>query len=211
MGNSILPKQYLSLHGKSVLQWSMDHFEKNADINFTLPILHPDDMSLYEQKVASRSSKRLPPCTGGIERTDSVYAGLMAIERLNPTHVLIHDAARPATNQWLIQGVLDKLITEEGIIPALSVADTLRRKNPNGTFRDVDRTDLHLIQTPQGFPYLLLKAAYELYFQNPPFHATDDASIYTWAGHTLSLVQGCPYNLKLTHPDDLTFLSKALS
>ncbi len=211
MGENTLPKQYLSLHGTSVFQWSLDNFEKNTHIDFTLPIIHPDDFSLYEQNVTSRSSKRLSPRPGGIDRTASVYAGLKAIEGLYPTHVLIHDAARPATNQPLIQRVLDKLNSLDGIIPTLSAVDTLRRKNPDETYSDVDRTHLYIIQTPQGFPYPLLRAAYELYLQNPPFHATDDAGIYAWAGHKVIDVQGCEYNKKLTHPNDLTFLSKALS
>jgi len=205
------PKQYLALNGKVAFQWALENFEKNTNINFTLPIVHHEDASLFEQNILSSSAKRLPPCFGGIERTDSVYAGLQAIEMIHPTHVLIHDAARPATNQHLINRVLDNLNNQDGIIPAISIVDTLRRKNADDTYSDVDRSNLYSIQTPQGFPYQALKKAYEQYFQKQPFKATDDAGIFSWAGHTVTYVQGCEYNKKLTLPDDLAFLSKVIS
>ena len=212
MGGHPLPKQYMTLQGKSVFQWSLDQFEQNPHIDLTLPIIHPDDMPLYDHKVKSQSSKRLPPCLGGIERADSVYEGIKAIDGFHPTHVLIHDAARPATPPSLIQRVVDRLNPTDGIIPSLPVVDTLRRQNTNGTFTDIDRADLYTIQTPQGFPYPLIKSAYELYFQgSPSFNATDDAGIYSWAGHSVTYIQGCEYNKKLTHSDDLIFLEKALS
>ena len=77
---------------------------------------------------------------------------------------------------------------------------------------DIDRSNLYRIQTPQVFPFGKLLEAFERFpEEDHPFTPTDDASIFAWAGHELTYVEGCPLNIKATTAQDLQTLEWLLT
>ena len=201
------PKQYHIIAGKPLLQWTLESlcFKEISKIQ---PVIHPEDQPLYAT-LPSLGQTCLPPIFGGTERFESVFLGLKALAPLNPTYVLIHDGARPCVSHELMKRLLDS-IGHKGVIPALALNDTLRRRTPDGHMEDVDRTQLYRIQTPQAFPFSPLLEAYERFMQEKPFSPTDDAGIFTWAGQEVTYVDGCPLNVKATTQDDLVFFEHVL-
>jgi len=90
--------------------------------------------------------------------------------------------------------------TGNGVIPGLAVADTIKQIDWTGTVeRTIDRSELVSVQTPQGFPRAELLAAYA---RATDSH-TDDASLFTAAGHTVTVIDGDPLAFKITTPWDL--------
>ena len=148
----------------------------------------------------------LPPVPGGATRQASVAAGLEALVRQTPDLVLVHDAARPFLPPGTIPALIAALRNHDGAIPAVPVADTLKRVQTGRITATVPRDGLYRAQTPQGFRYQLLRALH----RTSGGAATDDASLLEAAGHPVAIVAGSDDNIKLTYPEDRVRLERAL-
>jgi 2-C-methyl-D-erythritol 4-phosphate cytidylyltransferase/2-C-methyl-D-erythritol 2,4-cyclodiphosphate synthase len=146
----------------------------------------------------------LPTVPGGATRQDSVRAGLEALAVHAPAIVLVHDAARPVIPAGTITALVAALASHDGAIPAVPVADTLKRGDNGAIAGTVSRDGLYRAQTPQAFSYSLL---HELHRKAGP-GATDDAAILEAAGHRVALVSGHEDNIKLTYPADMRRLER---
>ncbi len=132
---------------------------------------------------------------GGTTRTASVKAGLDALAHLQPSHVLIHDAARPAVPPEVVQRVVKALAAgAQAVVPVVPVTDSLRSVAGD----PVDRTQFVGVQTPQGFDFELIMGAHRA-----GGDATDDATLVSAMGGTVVTVDGDPKNIKVTVAQDL--------
>src|SRR5689334_14890196 len=120
-----LPKQYLPLAGEPLLRHTLRALAAHPRISAVRAVIHPDDREHYER--AARGLDLLAPVPGGAQRQDSVRLGLESLAELDPDTVAIHDGARPFVETTLIDRVLEALASTPGAIPALAVADTLKR------------------------------------------------------------------------------------
>lgn len=196
-----IPKQYREVGGKAVLRRSVEAFLGHSGIADVQVVYQPDDRPLYDAATAGLS---LPePVSGGDSRQASVLSGLYALRdaATPPDMVLIHDAARCFVSSDIISRVIDA-VTEDGAgaIPALPVADTLKRggEHVEGT---VERAGLWRAQTPQGFPFGAILAAHQAHSDQ---ELTDDAAVAEAAGISVRIVQGDERNIKLTRPEDFS-------
>jgi 2-C-methyl-D-erythritol 4-phosphate cytidylyltransferase/2-C-methyl-D-erythritol 2,4-cyclodiphosphate synthase len=144
---------------------------------------------------------------GGATRQASVSAGLHALVPHAPELVLVHDAARPFLPSSTIPALLAALRTHDGAIPAVPVADTLKRVQSGRIVATVPRDGLFRAQTPQAFRYHLLRALHATGDQT----ATDDAALLEAAGHPVAIVPGSDDNIKLTYREDIVRLEQALA
>jgi 2-C-methyl-D-erythritol 4-phosphate cytidylyltransferase/2-C-methyl-D-erythritol 2,4-cyclodiphosphate synthase len=148
-----------------------------------------------------------PAVAGGATRQDSVRAGLEALAEFAPDIVLVHDAARPFIPPGTVAAVVAALADRAGAIPAVAVADTLKRGADGLIAGTVDRTGLFRAQTPQGFRYALLLALHRAAAPG----ATDDAAVLEAAGHAVALVPGREENIKITWPEDIARMERILT
>ena len=145
---------------------------------------------------------RVTVVAGGAERTDSVAAGLAALERLQPdlSVVLVHDAARCLTPVAVFERVLDAV--EGGAaaaIPGVAVVDTIKVVDGSGrVVATPERSALRAVQTPQGFAADVLRRAHA-----SGVGATDDAALVESLGLDVVVVPGDARALKITVPEDL--------
>ena len=193
------PKQYMDLGGRMVLRHSLATFAAHPRINWVRTVIHPDDHDLYD--IAARGLGLLDPVHGGERRQDSVRLGLESLEVLKPDVVLIHDGARPMIDAGTINRVLEALEQHKGAIPALPVADTLKRGQDDIITETISRAGLWRAQTPQGFVYDNILAAHRAAAAGPEL--TDDAMVLEQSGHRVALVLGTEENLKITTLADL--------
>lgn len=192
-----LPKQYRKVAGKPVLRWSLERFCAHPRVDAVRTVIHPDDRALYDEAVEGLSV--LPPAAGGPERQDSVRLGLESLVGLSPKAVLIHDAARPYVTDAIVAGALDALATAHGAIPAVPVADTLKRGSDGLITGTVDRTGLWRAQTPQAFRFADILSAHRAAIGAA---LSDDAAVAERAGLSVALVPGSESNYKLTTEED---------
>ncbi|HEU0130587.1 MAG TPA: 2-C-methyl-D-erythritol 4-phosphate cytidylyltransferase [Mycobacteriales bacterium] len=148
--------------------------------------------------------------TGGATRQESVR---LALEALAPDVdvVLVHDAARPLAPSQLADDVAQAVARgAEAVIPALPVADTVKRVEDGRVVETLRRDGLYAVQTPQGFTRELLTKAHEAALIDG-FAGTDDASLVERLGRTVAVIPGHPEASKVTRPGDLAAAEAVLA
>mgnify|MGYP006281739761 FL=1 len=202
------PKQYLSLAGEPILRRTLRALTAHPGIDAVRAVIHPDDGDAYAEAAAGLDV--LAPVHGGASRQESVRHGLESLADAAPARVLIHDGARPFVDAATIDRVLAALETQPGAIPAMPVADTLKRAAADRTIEEtVPRGGLWRAQTPQGFRFEEILAAHR--HAAGSAEASDDAAVMERAGHPVGLVDGNPENVKVTTQDDLTRAARWLA
>ncbi|MEQ1867358.1 MAG: 2-C-methyl-D-erythritol 2,4-cyclodiphosphate synthase, partial [Micropepsaceae bacterium] len=139
---------------------------------------------------------------------ESVLRGLESLTNLQPTLVLIHDAARPLVSADVIAATIDALETHDGALPVLAAADTLKRLRDGVVEATVPRENLGAAQTPQGFRFDKILAAHRA---SRDTSVTDDAAIAERAGLKVAAVPGARWNMKLTTPEDFVIAEVLLA
>ncbi|MDB5422155.1 MAG: 2C-methyl-D-erythritol 2,4-cyclodiphosphate synthase [Brevundimonas sp.] len=189
-------KQWRTLGGKPVLRWSVEALlDAGAQV---VVVTAPGARDQATQALAGLTGWRT--VEGGETRADSVRNGLSALTGGPDQVVMIHDAARPMLSRVVIDRLLSALETADGALPALPVADTLKRGSGGAITETVDRADLWRAQTPQAFRLDRLLAAWSRWptTETP----TDDAAVVEHDGGRVALVEGDARLMKLTFPED---------
>ncbi len=194
------PKQFLSIAGRQVIRHAAEALAREVALLQPVGDAAPITAALV-------GLDHLPPVPGGSTRQASVLAGLEALAAHAPDIVLVHDAARPFIPAGTIPALLAALDAVPGAIPAVPVADTLKRGQDGKISATVPREGLFRAQTPQAFHFPLLLDLH----RRAPTGATDDAGILEAAGHAVALVPGAEENIKLTYAEDLVRLQRVLS
>lgn len=200
---STLPKQYLMLGRRCILQHTIQAFLDHPAIDHVYVVVSPADG--YADELLQRDSRLTILRCGGESRRDSVLNGLQQLSQHVQLQdwVLVHDAARPGLNQTLLNRLLEQAgASPVGGILALPVVDTVKKVTA-GQVSTIEREGLWLAQTPQMFHYGMLKQALEIAEQ-----VTDEASAIEALGYAPLMVEGHLCNLKLTRPADLQLLQQ---
>jgi len=194
-----VPKQFMLLMGKPVILYSIEAFYAYDPGLQIVLVIHPDYL-LFWEKMCSEFQISIPykMVAGGETRFDSVKKGLDTIDDKDG-FVAIHDAARPVINADFIKDLFAKAAIYGSAMPGIALNDTIRIIEGDAS-RQLDRTFLRAMQTPQVFKIPELKRAYTQPYM--PFF-TDDASVMQSAGFPLHLSEGNPGNIKITHASDL--------
>lgn len=187
-----LPKQWQHIAGKAIVAHSF--LAMRAHVDQICIVLHPDDQALWAETGLAADVIAL----GGATRKASVLAGLLALDKHAPKHVLIHDAARPCVTGPVIAGVKNALQTAIAAAPALAVVDALWTGQDGQVSGTQDRTGLYRAQTPQGFHYRAILSAHQITTGD----AADDVEIMRQAGKDVTITAGDEANFKITTPED---------
>ncbi len=196
--NAPLPKQYLRLQDKTILEHTLAPFIAHPMIQQVIVAVAKED-PFYPQLEILKHPK-IQIVFGGETRAHSVLNALMTADE--NSWALVHDAARPC----LKRSDLDKILQiedEQGAILAIPAVDTIKRTLDGKRIEHTeDRSTLWLALTPQFFPTVPLKSAIQSAFAKGQT-ITDEASAMELAGYRPHLVAGRSDNLKITRPEDL--------
>ena len=226
MGSSV-PKQFLSLAGRTVIEYSIETFCNHPAIDEVAVVVHPDWRGRMEEIVERLKVSRI--IDGGSERYMSSLNAIMAyIDEPDDTNLLLHDAARPFVSAEIIDRVVAALKHHEAVGVAVPSTDTVWEVHPdmNSEFgirnsecvmprfvaRIPERRLMWRAQTPQAFRLPLIRDAYQRALQDPQFQATDDCGVVRkyMPGTKITVVEGSDRNLKVTTPQDLAALEKMI-
>jgi len=190
------PKQFAALAGRRVVDRSVEAAAAACD---AVILVLPPGCDWDGAPVAA-------VVAGGATRAESVRAGLAAVPA--PTDVVVvHDAARPLASPALFAAVTAAVRDgADAAVPAVPVADTIKRVDGARVTGTVDRDGLVAVQTPQAFRAGALRAAHAARGD-----ATDDAALVEAAGGTVVVVPGEPRNVKITTPADLDVVAALLA
>jgi 2-C-methyl-D-erythritol 4-phosphate cytidylyltransferase len=199
-----VPKQYLSLAGRPVIDHAIAAFIDHPGIAGCVVVLGESD-GWWNDTSRYASHPRVHRAPGGAERCHSVRNGLDLLASLADTQdwVLVHDAARPCLRRADLDLLLDRLQQEPvGALLAVPIADTVKRGTAGRIDATVPRSDLWRAYTPQAFRLGLLRRALE-HADGRDLVVTDDASAVELLGERPALVEGHADNIKITRPEDL--------
>ena len=213
---SEMPKQFMELGGKAVLQRTIEVFV-NAVPDIKIVTVLPDHHIDYWRKYCLRHNFLCPQVLvkGGFTRFHSVRNALSKIP--DDALVAVHDGVRPLISKKLVEEMFDKARMVPALIPVVPCVDTikvLRKSKTAGEVletvpgAEVDRSMLYGAQTPQIFHSEVLKPAYDQAFDTS---FTDDASVVLKYGKNLSYLIGERFNIKLTTQDDFVLAKAILS
>ncbi|XID74067.1 2-C-methyl-D-erythritol 4-phosphate cytidylyltransferase [Alkanindiges sp. WGS2144] len=199
---SVLPKQYLPLLDKTVMQHSVDRICQLALAGCVVAIAAHDQTA---NSLQFAEPQLLHWVNGGQERMDSVLSALNYLRPIAAEHdwILVHDVARPCILLNDLQRLLAELKADPvGGVLAVPVRDTLKLAQQQQVIKTISRANLWQCQTPQMFRFGHLLRALESAQQNGQV-VTDEASAIELLDLPVQLVSGSSSNIKITYPDDL--------
>ena len=191
-----LPKQFSSIDGDIVIRRVVRLFLSVPDISGVVCVIPDGYIDVYNKIFEGVDEERLlEPVFGEDTRQGSVLKGLEAISEFDPTCVLIHDAARHNVSRLTISNVVESLKNNnQAVIPTVKPIDSVRYLN-----KAINRNDIDLAQTPQGFDFNLI---YNLHKKYKGRNASDDASLCDLDRINVNFVEGDIGNKKLTFKED---------
>jgi 2-C-methyl-D-erythritol 4-phosphate cytidylyltransferase/2-C-methyl-D-erythritol 2,4-cyclodiphosphate synthase len=194
------PKAFVELAGKSLLEHSV--FRALATENLKQLIIAVPESHLTQtlefEKQLSNQGVDIRVVVGGATRQQSVSESL-AVLGGGIDIVLVHDSARSLASTDLFNRVAQSVFENQiGVIPALHVADTIKRYKGDVIQETIERSDLVRAQTPQGFPASVLVAAHVGATQE----FTDDAALIQSIGGTVMMIPGEEQAMKITTAED---------
>jgi len=205
-------KQFLLLDNKPIIVHTLQVFEECKPVDGVYLVVNQKDLPVIQEEILEqyRFSKVIKLVIGGRLRQDSVKNGLDAIE--NPCDiVIIHDGARPFITPSFIEKGIYLMEMFDAIIPALPVKDTIKVISKEGfVLKTLDRDSLWQVQTPQTFKYELIMKAY-MEGMAKKLYGYDDATFIESIGKKVKVIEGSPYNIKITTPEDLIIARGILS
>ena len=194
-----IDKTFAAVLGKPLILHTLSVFINCSDIQKIVLVMPESNLEKGRYLINERiGAGRVTLCAGGDRRQDSAAKGLNA---LGPCDlVAVHDGARPCLSPDTLSNALSDAKRYGNAVVAVPVADTVKRADSEGFISTtVSREGLWAMQTPQVFPYKVLRHAYREVRQN----VTDDASMMDRLGVKVKLTLGDPTNLKVTNPGDL--------
>lgn len=206
-------KTFAEISGIPLLIYTLKGLHWTDSVTEIIPALRQEDMKRGLEFIDSQNFHKIKQIApGGKERQDSVYNALRLIKE--DCLVLVHDGVRP----FVSAGLIDRLLKEikrpgpdiAGVIPGLSVKETLKEIDNKGfALSTVRRERFRTIQTPQVFSFAVIKKAYDAAYSEG-FCATDDAALVERIGGKIKIIEGDPFNIKVTVPEDMDIVEYLL-
>lgn len=196
--NSSVPKQFLLLHSKPLLFYTIDTFLKAYNDMQVILVLPEEHISKGQEIVdAYFDNSRILICPGGRTRFHSVQNGLSVIHE--DSIIFVHDGVRCLLTAELIHRCYDKAARSGSAVPVITSKDSVRIINGEASIA-VDRKMIKHVQTPQTFHSKILLAAYKIDYKEI---FTDEATVVEAFGIKVYLTEGEENNIKITTPLDM--------
>ncbi len=197
--NYSIPKQYVEINGKSILEYTLNVFLSIPLIEQIIIVANPYDS--YIDSYVNLSAKIIIHKVGDTTRAGSVLNGLKQLNCKPDDWILVHDAARCCITPENVNELILQLQNDNvGGILAIAATDTLKLGLDNVIKETIDRSKVYLAQTPQMFRYGVLYKALDATDLD---QITDEASAVERLGLPVHLVKGDVTNIKVTYPFDL--------
>ena len=205
------PKQFLKVAGKMILEHTIDVFENNENIDEIAIVCKEEFIPDVERMVIDNQFRKVGKILhGGRERYQSSLSAINAYP--DDVNLIFHDAVRPLLNNRIINDCIEALSVYNAVDVAVPATDTIIQVvSSSNTIESIpDRNQLMNGQTPQCFKRKTIKKAYDLALKDPGFKTTDDCGVVKkyLPDEPVFVVKGEPFNMKVTHVEDLFLLDK---
>jgi len=205
-----IPKQFVKIAGKTVIEHTLDTFEKHKLIDEIIVVSNINYIDWTQSLVLKNNYKKVTKIlAGGATRRESSFIGISSIKEDN-AKLLIHDAVRPFMHPSIIDKCIEALDNYKAVDVAIESADTLIRINKNNTIEEIPNRKFYKRgQTPQAFDLNTIRTAHELANQEENVQVTDDCGlILKFNLGEVFVIEGDDFNHKITYPIDIAIADK---
>lgn len=205
-------KLFLLLNKEPIIWHTLNTFQECKNINRIILVGRPEDKDKFESIIKKNNFKKVIKIVdGGLERQDSVYNGINAIEKANDDDIiLIHNAVNPFVDEATINNCINAAKKYGAAVVGFPAKDTIKVVEDGLVRQTINRNILWQVQTPQAMKYFLAKKAFERAHKEK-FYGTDDVSLVERIGGSVKVVY-CPReNIKITEPYDLAYANKMVN
>lgn len=206
-GGTETPKQYIRFHGKELIVYTLEVFQKCNLIDEIIIAAEPSYFSLLNKiKKDYNLTKITQIVGGGEERQDSVNNVLKSLKADDNDLIAVHDAARPLLPENILTKAINTAKEKRNALVCLKARDTLL-KGDRIVKEYIDRTEIYYVQTPQIFKYKDLKKAMKKAYEKN-FIGTDESMLIKEIGIDINIVEGSMLNFKVTTATDIEMFEK---
>ncbi|EKL9828090.1 2-C-methyl-D-erythritol 4-phosphate cytidylyltransferase [Vibrio alginolyticus] len=214
MGNKTTPKQFLTLYGKPVIAYTIEHFEENKSIDAIVVVCKEEWIQHLEGIINRYGFKKVQHVVaGGATGQESIYKGLIEAKKYYSLDsiVLLHDGVRPIINQEIIDQNIEAVKIYGSAITSCPPVETFVLIDENSKVRGVHSRDLsRLAKAPQSFFLRDILSAHEQALEDSYTEAIDSCSLMRHYGHEVHLIDGISENIKITTPIDFYIFKSIL-
>lgn len=213
MNTAAKPKQFLELHGKPIIIYTLEHFQEHPQIDGIVLVCLKDWIPYCRELLARFGIGKVQAIVpGGSSGQESIFRGLEAAQKLYPQDsvVLIHDGVRPLINAQLITDVIDCVEKNGSAVTVAPAIETVVVKKQDGHIGDImDRSRCEMAKAPQCFYLKDIYGAHLRAIAEDKHDFIDSAGLMKHYGFRLSTVVGSSENIKITTPIDF-YLFRAI-
>lgn len=211
MSSRNLPKQFLELHGKPIIIYTLELFEFHPEID-AIAIACLDGWQDHLRHLLERFyiKKAVSIVPGGPSRGESIRNGLNELRGRYPEDsvVLVHDAVRPLIDADTISNNIASVRKYGSAVTSVPEIETVAVSRDGHQIEDIlERSQCRIARAPQSFRLGDLYRAYQRAPAEKDF--PDPASLMMYCGYPLYIVEGPMYNIKITTSSDF-YMFRAL-
>lgn len=208
MHNGALPKQFLELHGKPIIIYTLEKFESNPNISDIVIVCVKGWESFLQKKLSLFGiTKVIKILTGGKSAIESQFIGIQYVNDLyeddKETVVLLHDGVRPLVDEKTINKNIDSVRKNGSAITVVPAIETIGFSDDSGKLeKTVDRSKCVMARAPQSYFLSDIHQVHLLAKRENKSDFIDSATMMQYYGHKLYMVVGETNNIKVTTPTD---------
>ncbi len=212
MNNKSRPKQFLELHNKPIIVYTLEVFERHEMVDAIVVVCIESWIKKLEAMLNKFGITKVKCVVAGGEcGQDSIYNGLVAIEELygEQTNVLIHDVVRPLIDEETISRNIEIVAKKESCITCVEPIETVIVKDSDKGNYIPQRSDILIARAPQSFLLKNILEAHHKAISEGKHDHIDSCSLMKYYGYELSTTKGSMENIKITTPTDF-FIFRAI-
>ena len=214
MNSKAKPKQFLEIHGKAIIVYTIEHFEKHPEIDAIAVACTESWISYLKNLIEEANFKKVKwILPGGATALDSQYKCIAAIASNDVSRediVLIHDGVRPLINYETITKCIATVKSKGSAITMAPATETIISVDDDDRIISTTRrSDCRLARAPQAFYLKDIFSMHERAYNEGKHDFIDSATMMQYYGKTIYTVEGPVENIKVTTPADF-YICRAL-
>ena len=185
MNSRTKPKQFLLVHGKPIIIYTLEAFDQHPDIDAIVVVCLKEYIDVLEQLIAK---------FGGVDKANRLYPA--------DSVVIVHDGVRPLIDQQTITDCIVSVKKNGSAVTVVPATETIVQSEDGVITNIIDRKQCQLARAPQCFRLGELHDAHHKAVEEGLGDFIDSASLMSYYGHKLYEVEGANSNIKITTPSD---------
>lgn len=213
--NQDIPKQFLSIHDKPVIVYTMQAFQNHPEVDAIMVVCIEGWHEMVRAYARQYNITKLKwMAAGGNNGQRSIHNGLMELRKYckGTDLVLVHDAIRPYVSQEIISGCIAECRLHGSAVTVIPCAEAmlLRNEDHNSSSSLISRDILARTQTPQAFPLQKLLWAHEEAGKRGITDSVATCTLMVELGEEVRFCPGSEKNIKITTTEDIEIFKALL-